>query len=382
MERILQCLPLFNLLQAMQKPKDDLGTIIERMRDSMSNELVSAMRNAGFSVRSFESDGQTLFVGDDIANALDIPTDEVPRRCKHSRHCYVRKQHGHGSEDVLCITNTDVKELVDYFGFEPLQSAVVDIDSDYDCSLVSVVSGDIVVSSRDVAENFSKEHRHVLESIREILAAEKSAANFFHESSYDNRGKKYPQYLMNRDGFSLLVMGFTGKEALQWKLKYIEAFNDMEKTLRQRHAFEVEETHRRRMRAASVPPRKSTCKTLSTTRHLYEISDNKQRGYCFGHFTNAIYLALFDMKASEIKHILGISDDDSIRDNLTAYEITAVTSAEKKAEEILKSNGGEYLTDYQMQKMLELWFPKIDLRESHPSFQGIEHRFSGAFLVQ
>ena len=40
-------------------------------------------------------------------------------------------------------------------------------------------------------------------------------------------------YLMNRDGFSLLAMGFAGKKALQWKLKYIEAFNEMEETLKQ-----------------------------------------------------------------------------------------------------------------------------------------------------
>lgn len=55
----------------------------------------------------------------------------------------------------------------------------------------------------------------------------------FVESTYQNsRGKTYKCYLMNRDGFSLLAMGFTGKEALQWKLKYIEAFNKMEETLK------------------------------------------------------------------------------------------------------------------------------------------------------
>ena len=37
---------------------------------------------------------------------------------------------------------------------------------------------------------------------------------------------------MDRDGFSLLVMGFTGKKALEWKLKYIDAFNQMEETLK------------------------------------------------------------------------------------------------------------------------------------------------------
>ena len=97
--------------------------------------------------------------------------------------------------------------------------------------LVTIDNGQLVTSSRKVAESFDKEHRHVLESIRDILAAEKSAAKFFHETTYENRGKQYPEYLMNRDGFSLLVMGFNGKAALKWKIKYIDAFNKMEKAI-------------------------------------------------------------------------------------------------------------------------------------------------------
>ena len=65
------------------------------------------------------------------------------------------------------------------------------------------------------------------------MAAENSATKFYQETTYQNRGKDYKEYLMNRDGFSLLAMGFTGKKALQWKLKYIEAFNEMEETLKQ-----------------------------------------------------------------------------------------------------------------------------------------------------
>lgn len=53
----------------------------------------------------------------------------------------------------------------------------------------------------------------------------------------DSQNKQqYPMYLMNRDGFSLLVMGFTGKKALDWKLKYINAFNQMEKIIRERQS--------------------------------------------------------------------------------------------------------------------------------------------------
>ena len=64
--------------------------------------------------------------------------------------------------------------------------------------------------------------------------AEKSA-DLFIESKYQHPQNKqwYKEYLLTRDGFSLLVMGFTGKEALQWKLQYIEAFNKMEEQIKQ-----------------------------------------------------------------------------------------------------------------------------------------------------
>ena len=54
----------------------------------------------------------------------------------------------------------------------------------------------------------------------------------------DENGQTYPEYLCTRDGFSLLVMGFTGKEALEWKLKYINAFNQMEAFIQERKSSE------------------------------------------------------------------------------------------------------------------------------------------------
>ena len=101
--------------------------------------------------------------------------------------------------------------------------------------IVEVVNDQVVVSSRQIADNFGKEHKDVLYAIREILTAEHSAAKFFIESSYSSRGKTCPEFLMNRDGFSLLVMGFTGGKAMEWKLKYINAFNAMETELRSQH---------------------------------------------------------------------------------------------------------------------------------------------------
>ena len=95
--------------------------------------------------------------------------------------------------------------------------------------LVITKNNQLVTSSMNVANNFGKQHKHVLTAIENLVAQNSATKNYFYESTHENRGKQYKMYYMNRDGFSLLVMGFTGKKALEWKLKYIEAFNAMEK---------------------------------------------------------------------------------------------------------------------------------------------------------
>lgn len=91
-----------------------------------------------------------------------------------------------------------------------------------------------VTNSREVALNFDKEHKHVLESIRSL---EKDVPNFrlmfFETTMPDSYGREQKVYLMTRDGFTLLAVGFTGKKALKFKLDYIAAFNAMEEKLKQ-----------------------------------------------------------------------------------------------------------------------------------------------------
>lgn len=84
-----------------------------------------------------------------------------------------------------------------------------------------------------VAEKFGKQHKDVMKAIKELLTSAQNCANLFIESEYpDSYGRMQPMYVMNRDGFSLLVMGFTGEKALQFKLDFIGAFNEMEDKLR------------------------------------------------------------------------------------------------------------------------------------------------------
>ena len=95
----------------------------------------------------------------------------------------------------------------------------------------------LLVTSLQVAKDFSKEHKSVLRSIENLVAQNCATKNLFYETDYENRGKKYPMYLMTRDGFTLLAMGFTGKDALEWKMKYIQAFNEMERKLNDPNVF-------------------------------------------------------------------------------------------------------------------------------------------------
>ena len=111
------------------------------------------------------------------------------------------------------------------------QTEVILKGVDEDLHIVTL-DGQAVVSSRYVAEAFGKEHKHVLRDIENIKSSgvAQNWADLFKSSNYQHQQNKqwYPEYLITRDGFTLLAMGFTGKEALQWKLKYIEAFNKME----------------------------------------------------------------------------------------------------------------------------------------------------------
>lgn len=108
--------------------------------------------------------------------------------------------------------------------------------------------GQPVVSSRKVAEVFNKRHDNVMRDIEEIgvnlLKSEEVAEttnglseigqskfgelNFLKSYYKDDKNRKYPEYLLTRDGFTLLAMGFTGVKALKFKISYINRFNQME----------------------------------------------------------------------------------------------------------------------------------------------------------
>lgn len=121
--------------------------------------------------------------------------------------------------------------------------------------LVYLKNDEAMTDSLMVADNFSRRHDDVVKSIEKLIERNKEAetdnrtfsdiSRQFVKTRYkDGSWRSQTKYLMNRDGFALLVMGFNGKKAHEWKLKYISAFNSMESVIRERSTAAWVETRK------------------------------------------------------------------------------------------------------------------------------------------
>jgi len=106
--------------------------------------------------------------------------------------------------------------------------------------VVSIVNNQVITTSKDVSRFFGKRHDHVIETVRSLdIPNDFRQRNFAAAEYLDDQGKDQPMFNLTRDGFTILVMGFSGKKAMQFKLAYIEAFNLMEAQLMQQRFPEL-----------------------------------------------------------------------------------------------------------------------------------------------
>ncbi len=99
---------------------------------------------------------------------------------------------------------------------------------------LKTVNGTLVVSSRQIAEKFGKSHKNVLTLIERVtseVSSDFNRLNFKPITYIDSKNRSQPEYLLTRDGFSMVAMGLTGFAAVQWKERFIQAFNAMEQAL-------------------------------------------------------------------------------------------------------------------------------------------------------
>lgn len=154
-----------------------------------------------------------------------------------------------------------------------------------------------VVSSRDIAKTFGKEHKDVLRAISNLECSDDFGRRNFAPSSYINKqNKSQPEYLITKDGFAFLVMGFTGKEAATFKEKYITAFNYMAESLNCRHNMII-----------SFRP------MTDAIQEAHE--DPKPHHYT--NEINMIYRIVLGMDAKKYRKNMGLNENDDLRDYIT-----------------------------------------------------------------
>ncbi len=173
-----------------------------------------------------------------------------------------------------------------------------------------------VVTSLDVAETFEKEHRHVLEDIRRISESLSTAeiSALFYEGEYKaSNGKKNPMYYMNRDGFTLLVMSYTGEKAMKFKLAYIHQFNQMEELLKGKL---IE-------REKGIVVRQAFTKALKESGE-----EERMHNHAYPTYTNLVYRSIFRKTAKQFREEHGFTKKDKLRDFFSEEELRKIQNAE------------------------------------------------------
>lgn len=171
-----------------------------------------------------------------------------------------------------------------------------------------------VVSSLDIAETFDKEHRRVLQDIRELQCSDEFRQHNFVQSEYVNsQNRKQPMFLVTRDGFTILAMGYTGEKAMKFKEAYINQFNAMEELLK----------------GKMVEREKGIAVRQSLTKAIQQSNENERmHGHAYSTYTDIVYKSVFGKSARQLREEYGVSKKDNLRDLFSTEELEKVQSVE------------------------------------------------------
>lgn len=163
--------------------------------------------------------------------------------------------------------------------------------------------GEPVVSSRKVAEIFGKEHKNVLRDIEDLDCSDEFSRLNFELSNYKMRGKKYPEFLMTKDGFTFLVMGYRGKKAAKFKEDYIAAFNQMKDFIQSLNSAKLEHP--------------------AFTQAIMD-AHTEPKHYHFSNEADMINRIVLGVPAKKFRELNGIEKGKSIRPYLSTDQIQAI----------------------------------------------------------
>lgn len=207
-----------------------------------------------------------------------------------------------------------------------------------DCGLYER-KGKAYCSSRQVAEEFGKQHGHVLRDIEILDCSEGFRRSNFGESSYKNeQGKRQPEILMTKDGFTFIAMGYRGKKAAKFKEAYIQRFNQMESFIKSLQAAKLEHP--------------------AFTDAIMNAHEEPKH-YHFSNEADMINRIVLGMPAKQFREEKGIAKGESIRPYLTTEQIFAVETLQRVDIGLIVA-----IPDFQSRKeTLAGYYDKIKLRQ-------------------
>ena len=189
--------------------------------------------------------------------------------------------------------------------------------------IVTIVDDKPTTTSLILAEKFGKPHRSITRIIRNTiqdLPGDFVEKNFSLSDFTNDRGRTYTQYTLTRDAYSLIVMGLTGKEALQWKIKFIAAFNAMERELlKKQDAMEWKQA-----RLQSKEVRKSVTDSIAAFVEYAKAQGSTNAEKYFPNITKMEYKALELIAKNE-------KVSKNFRDSLDEMQLCFLSGAEQVA---------------------------------------------------
>ena len=194
--------------------------------------------------------------------------------------------------------------------------------------LVIMINDMPMVNSELVAKKFGKAHRDVMRAIRNLTMdcpKEFTVRNFTQSKFKNAKGREFDCFNMTRDGFSLLAMGFTGKDAITWKISFIDAFNAMEKTIAKKN----DAVEWKQARLQSKGARKSFTDTVSNFVEYATNQGSKSAKMYYMSITKMEYVAL---------ELIGKGEKapSNFRDSLDTMDLSFLSAAEHVAKNAIK----------------------------------------------
>jgi Rha family phage regulatory protein len=199
---------------------------------------------------------------------------------------------------------------------------------------VTAIDGVPMVSSRDVAAVFEKRHDSVLRSIELAECSEQFRNLNFVVSSYREGKGKYKEYLLTKNGFAFVVMGFTGRKAAQFKEAYINRFDEMEQFIYSRYLARLE---------------------YPELTDMIKLMHEEPKFYHFSNEADMINKIVLDMTAKQFREKHGLAKDEPIRDHMTPRQADLIQRLQKVDVGLVVA-----VPDFQQRKAaLQAYFEKL-----------------------